>query len=68
MAFNKRLLSDLAEKGQYRKKCYEITKDSFIRVYPSIDDASGIGGFRIIDLLNRLLKGTARKSEGKGIH
>lgn len=68
MAFTKRLLSDLAEKGQFKKKSYEITKDSFIRVYPSIDDAAGRGGIRMVaGFLNRLLKGSASKRRGKGI-
>jgi hypothetical protein len=55
-------------KRQYRRKVFEITKDSFIRVYPSIDDAAGRGGLRIIaGLLKRLLKGSARQKEGKRI-
>lgn len=64
----KTLLSDMTGKRQYRRKSYEITKDSFIRVYPSIDDAAGRGGLRIIaDLLKRLLKGSASKRQGKRI-
>ena len=64
----KTLLSDMTGKRQYRTKSFEITKDSFIRVYPSIDDAAGRGGLRIIaGLLKRLLKGSASKRQGKRI-
>jgi len=56
------LLSGMTGKRQYRRKSYEITKDSFIRVYPSIDAAAGRGGLRTIaGLLKRLLKGSARQ-------
>jgi hypothetical protein len=49
-------------KSQFRRKSFEITKDSFIRVYPSIDASAGRGGLRIITgLLKRLLKGPARQ-------
>jgi hypothetical protein len=49
-------------KRQSGRKSYEITKDSFVRVYPSIDNTAERGGRRaIVGLLNRLLKRSANQ-------
>ncbi|MDH4232276.1 MAG: hypothetical protein OEW04_09650 [Nitrospirota bacterium] len=53
----KAILSDMTGKRRYSGKSYEITKDSFIRVYPSIDYDSRRGGFRkITGLFKKLVK------------
>jgi len=56
----KLLLSGVTGKRQRSRKSYEITRDSFVRVYPSIDDTGKRGGFQVVaSLLKRFLKGSA---------
>ena len=56
----KPLLSGATGKRQHSRKSYEITRDSFVRVYPSIDDSGDRGGFQVIaSLMKRLVKGSA---------
>ena len=55
----KLFLSGASGKRQ-RRKSYEITRDSFVRIYPSIDDTGDRGGFQVIaSLMKRLVKGPA---------
>ena len=55
----KLLLSGATGKRQVRKS-YEITRDSFVRIYPSMDDTGDRGGFQVIaSLMKRLVKGSA---------
>ncbi|RPI37702.1 MAG: hypothetical protein EHM54_02475 [Nitrospiraceae bacterium] len=55
----KLLLSGATGKRQVRKS-YEITRDSFVRIYPSIDDTGERDGFHVIaSLMKRLVKGSA---------
>jgi len=53
-------VSTMTGKSEAGRKSYEITKDGFVRVYPSIDHAAERAGRRaIVGLLNKLLKRSA---------
>jgi hypothetical protein len=56
----KLLLSGATGKRQLSRKSYEITRDSFVRIYPSMDDTGERGGFQALaSLMKRLVKGSA---------